>query len=301
MDRSSLWLYLSAVLIWGSTWLVITFQLGTVAPEVSIVYRFAAAALLLFLWCFFKKLPLRYTWQMHRLFALQGVFLFCINYVLFYHSERFISSGLVALICSGMAFINMIGMRLIYGQAIQTTVAVGSSIGIFGIILVFWPEVQHFDGNHAGWLGIVLACIATVSASGGNLVTVAQRRNQLPVVQSTAWAMAWGTWFTLIYALVAGIPFTYDFTSRYTLSLIYLVVMGSVAAFMSYLTLIDRVGASKAAYVNVTVPIVALLLSTFLESFEWHALTFVGVALSLFGNLMVMAPGWQQLWTRRAP
>lgn len=297
---STLGLYLSAVIIWGSTWLVITYQLGVVAPEASIVYRFGMASALMLLWSVVRGKSLKFSAAEHRLFAAQGLFLFCINYALFYHSERFISSGLVALICSGMAFFNMFGMRLVYGQSIQRKVAIGSSLGVLGIVLVFWPELAGFDANIHAWLGVMLASIATVSASCGNLVSVAQRRRQLPVVQSTAWAMAWGTLFTLIYALAAGIEFSIEWNARYLGSLFYLVIFGSIAAFMSYLTLIAKVGADKAAYVNVTVPIIALLLSTLLEGFTWHTLTFVGVALSVLGNLLVMAPGWRQLWTRRA-
>lgn len=291
MNAAAWGLYLLAVLIWGSTWLLITFQLGSVAPEASIVYRFALAAVLLFAWALLRRLPLQFDRGAHGRFLLQGVFLFCINYVLFYHSERFISSGLVALICSGMAFFNMFGMRLLYGQPIAPTVALGSSIGIAGIIVVFWPEVRGFEAGHAGWLGIALAAIATFSASCGNLISVGQRRANLPVVQSTAWAMLYGTLLTGLYAVLAGIPFGFDVSLRYLGSLAYLVVFGSVVAFMSYLTLIARVGADKAAYVNVTVPIVALILSALVEGFRWQAATFVGIGLSLVGNLLVMRAG----------
>lgn len=291
MNAAGWGLYWLAVLIWGSTWLLITFQLGTVAPEASIVYRFALASFLLFGWAALRGLPLRFDRAAHTRFFLQGVFLFCINYVLFYHSERFISSGLVALICSGMAFFNMFGMRLLYGQPIAPMVALGSSVGIVGIIVVFWPEVRGFEAGHAGWLGIGLAAIATVSASCGNLVSVGQRRANLPVVQSTAWAMLYGTLLTGLYAVITGIPFGFDFSLRYLGSLAYLVVFGSVVAFMSYLTLIARVGADKAAYVNVTVPIVALILSALVEGFRWQAATFIGIGLSLVGNLLVMRAG----------
>ncbi|MFN4289606.1 MAG: DMT family transporter [Permianibacter sp.] len=290
--NAAIWgLYGLAVLIWGSTWLVITFQLGTVAPEASIVYRFALAAALLFGWASWRRLPLAFDRAAHGRFLLQGVFLFCINFILFYHSERFISSGLVALICSGMAFFNILGMRLVFGQPIKPMVALGSSVGIAGIVVVFWPEVTNFDAGTVGWLGIGLATAATFSASCGNLVSVSQRRANLPVVQSTAWAMLYGTGLTAAYAVLAGIPFGFDPSLKYLASLAYLVVFGSVVAFMSYLTLIARVGADKAAYVNVTVPIVALLLSALVEGFRWQLMTFIGIGLSLLGNLLVMRAG----------
>lgn len=288
MINSVAFLYLLAVAIWGSTWLVITFQLGCVAPEASVIYRFALASLFLFLYAKFKRLNLKFDRQTHGLLASQGLFLFCINYVLFYRAEQYISSGLVALICSALAFINIIGMRVVYAQPFAPRVIVGSICGVVGIVLVFWPEVAHFDSSALGWSGIVMSCIATLSASCGNLLSVAQRRANIPLIPSMAWAMGYGVLFTFIYAVIADVNFTFEMNTRYIVSLLYLVVFGSIVAFFSYLTLINRLGADKAAYVNVAVPIMALILSAFAEGFDWQTLTFIGVGLSLLGNIIVI-------------
>lgn len=288
MRTSGLTLYLLAVLIWGSTWLVIKQQLGVVDPAASVIYRFALASILLFLYSFWRGLPLRFNRQQHFLFATQGLFLFCINYLSFYHAELFISSGLVALVCSGMAFINIFGMRLFFSHPISTPIVLGSLLGITGIVLVFWPEVAAFRGQMSGWHGIVLACVGTLSASCGNLISVKQRRMQLPLIASVAWAMAWGVFFSLVYALITGVHFSFEPNWHYAGALLYLVILGSIVAFLCYLSLIERVGADKAAYVNVTVPIVALTLSTLVEGFQWQTLTWIGVGLSLAGNLLVM-------------
>ena len=54
---SNAFLYVLTVLIWGSTWFAIEFQLGVVAPEVSVVYRYGAASLSLFAWLFVALVP----------------------------------------------------------------------------------------------------------------------------------------------------------------------------------------------------------------------------------------------------
>ena len=77
-------LYFITVLIWGSTWLAIKFQLGVVAPEASIAYRFALAAFLLMVYVYIRKLPIRFKLQDHLFFALQGLLLFSLNYILVY-------------------------------------------------------------------------------------------------------------------------------------------------------------------------------------------------------------------------
>ena len=93
---STLYLYLACVLIWGSTWIAITFQLGAVPAEVSVAYRFGLGALILFAWSLIRRKPLKYGWPEHRLFMLSGALMFGTNYVLVYYSEMFVSSGLVA-------------------------------------------------------------------------------------------------------------------------------------------------------------------------------------------------------------
>ena len=77
-------LYAITVLIWGSTWLAIEFQLGVVAPEVSVTYRYLLAAALLFVWCLTQKKSLRFDLKSHLFFLGLGLLLFCINYIAAY-------------------------------------------------------------------------------------------------------------------------------------------------------------------------------------------------------------------------
>jgi drug/metabolite transporter (DMT)-like permease len=93
---TNLHLFTACVVIWGSTWIAITFQLGRVAPEASVFYRFLLAALMLFGYCLARGLPLRYGLRQHAWIALQGVLLFGVSYVLVYFAEEHVVSGLVA-------------------------------------------------------------------------------------------------------------------------------------------------------------------------------------------------------------
>src|SRR5260370_39135423 len=99
---SNLNLYAITVAIWGSTWLAITFELGVVPPSVSVVWRFALSALMLLTYALWKRLPLHFSRRDHFWMAMQGLFLFGINYVLTYLSEQYLVSGLVAVIFSLM-------------------------------------------------------------------------------------------------------------------------------------------------------------------------------------------------------
>ena len=69
-------LYVVTVLVWGSTWLAIEFQLGVVPPEVSVFYRYAIATALLFAWCLARGLNLKFDRRAHSRFVLLGLLLF---------------------------------------------------------------------------------------------------------------------------------------------------------------------------------------------------------------------------------
>ena len=90
--------------------------------------------------------------------------------------------------------------------------------------------------------------------------------------------------------MATGKSFTFTPTSDYVLSLIYLALFGSIITFGCYLTLISRIGAARAGYIGVMVPIVALTISFFFEKFAWSWLTTVGVALSVIGNVVMLRP-----------
>ncbi len=288
---SSLGLYVAAVLIWGSTWIAITFQLGKVPPEVSVAYRFALASLILLAWCGARGLRLAFSWRDHLWIALQGALLFGINYVCVYLAESRINSGLVALIFSLMVFLNILGARVFFATALNPTAVLGAIVGVSGVALIFLPELSHPAGMGPSGLGIALALVGTVSASLGNMVASRNHRRGLPVVQLNAYGMLYGALLVGLYALSIGRPFVYDGSTRYLLSLLYLALFGSVFAFGAYLTLIGRIGAGRAGYAMVAIPMVALLISTLFEGLPWRSHTLIGAGLCLAGNALVLQRG----------
>jgi len=280
--------YILTSLIWGSTWLVITFQLGVVAAEASIVYRFALAALLLMVYTLARRLPMRFTPRQHAFIALQGTFLFSLNYILVYLAEQNLTSGLVAIVFSMLILSNVVLGAIFLRNPIRPRVVLGGVIGVAGLALVFGPELAGF-AQGGGWrLGLLLSAAAVLSASVGNILSARNQRAGLPVVQTNAYGMAYGAAVTLVIAVVRGVPFTFDPSPSYILSLLYLAVFGSVIAFGTYLTLIGRMGVDRAAYIGVIFPLVALLLSMLFEGLNLGAVGLVGVALVAAGNVLVL-------------
>ena len=89
-------------------------------------------------------------------------------------------------------------------------------------------------------------------------------------------------------ALLLGHDIRLDSSMPYLLSLVYLALFGSVIAFWAYLTLIGRIGADRASYTTLLFPLVALLISTVVEDYQWTLIGFAGLCLVLVGNWLVM-------------
>jgi drug/metabolite transporter (DMT)-like permease len=281
-------LYLVTVLIWGSTWLVIKFQLGVVSPVVSVAWRFALAALMLLAYSLLRGKSLRFSARDHGWLALQGVLLFGLNYIGVYLSEQYLTSGLVAVVFSLVVFMNALGMRAFFGLPIRATAVFAATLGVAGVALIFGHELLAVSSAGEELHGLLLALGATVVASFGNMVATRNSRRPLPVMQVNAWSMLYGALFVMAVALARGEQLDFDPSWPYIASLIYLALFGSALAFGAYLTLMGRIGADRAAYTAVAIPIVALLLSTAFEHLRWHVQTFIGVAACIAGILWAL-------------
>jgi drug/metabolite transporter (DMT)-like permease len=288
MRANIFFLYGSTVIIWGTTWMGIKFQLGSVDPMVSVLYRFIAAAIILMLYCRLAGLRMRFRLKDHVFMALQGLVLFSVNYWIIYLASVHLTSGLVAVIFSSIVFLNMINGALLIGSPIRLSVVVGGTIGIAGIVFVFWPEISAFSLSDKTAMGVFLAAVSTFMASLGNIISARHQKHELPVIQTNAYGMAYGAVIMGIIVIVSGKPFNFELSFRYVGSLFYLIVFGTVIAFGCYLKLIGKIGADRAAYATMLFPIVALVISTFFEDYQWSAHNVIGMVLVLMGNGLVI-------------
>lgn len=283
-------LYLLTVLIWGSTWIAIKWQLGAVPPPVSIAWRFwIAAAVLLALLAILKK-PIRPPRAAWRYLVAQGLALFCCNFLCFYYASQWVASGLIAVVFSTAPLWNAINGRLFLGRAIQPQVVVGALLGLTGIVLLFLPQMLGHWGDSGMLLGLALALLGTLFFSTGNLLSSRMQSLGLTPWLTNTWAMFFGAATLTFIGVVLGLPFAIDPSPLYIGSLLYLAIPGSVIGFTAYLVLVGRLGPDKAAYCTVLFPVVALTISTIYEGYEWSVVAFFGLALVLSGNLMAFMP-----------
>ncbi len=283
-------LYITTVLIWGSTWFAIEFQLGEVAVEISLIYRFSMAALIMWGFCWWRNIPLTLPGRDHAFIVILAAFNFGFNYLILYWAQNYLTSAMASIAFSTLLLMNIINTRIFFGKPIAARVIVGALMGVLGIVALFWQDLKVFNLTGTAVIGLSLALLGTLLASLGNMVSVRNSAKGISVVQANTWGMLYGTFALLVYALVNGSEFTLGTTSAYWLSLVYLSVFGTVIAFACYFILFQNIGPEKASYVIVLFPLVAVVLSTLYEGFIWHSSTIIGFSLVLTGNALVLTP-----------
>ena len=116
--------------------------------------------------------------------------------------------------------------------------ALGSVLGIAGIVLVFWSEFAKLQGDGDTATGAAFTVAAVLLSALGTLAAHRNNEAHLPLWQTMAWGMFYGSMFSFVVALAMGKPFEFELTPGYVLSLLYLAILGSVVAFAAYLTLV---------------------------------------------------------------
>ncbi len=284
-------LFAVVVAVWGTTWIAIHLQLGVVAPEVSIFWRFLLAAVVLWAWLLLTGRVQRVNWRDHRWFAVLGLTLFSLNFIFMYAATRHVASGVVSVVFTMATVFNAFNQWVLMGRRPSARTLAGAALGIAGIGFLFAHDIAG-SGLGAGSgtiVGVLLAAGGTYCFSLGNLASLQATRGGADLPNAVARGMLWGAGLLAVVSLVRGQNFMPDWNPVYLLSLFYLAVPGSVIGFVAYLSLVARVGADRAAYSTVLFPVVALTVSTLVEGYEWTLTTFIGLALVLVGNVVVFA------------
>ncbi len=284
-------LYAVTVVAWSLSWFAIEFQVGRVANEVTIVWRFAIATVLMFGWVALKRGQLRFAPAEHLRFAALGVLMFSSNFLVFYYGASYLVSGLLSVVFSLASVVNMLLGAVVMRERPSPRILAGGLIGFAGIALMFLPEVAAHGLSGGTLIGLGLCVAGTLSFCVGNLISAGGMRNGLPLISMNAWGMLYGTLWSALLAFLFGRTFTIDPSVTYLGSVLFSAVVSTVLAFAAYLTLLGRIGAARAGYATVMFPIFALLISTTLEGYRWTAFAIAGLVLVAIGNVLVVRGG----------
>ena len=286
-DAMSAVLLTVVVISWGLSWYAMGLQLGEVPPLFSVAYRFLLAALFLIGYLVVSRRFRFIPWQQHgRLFAL-GFCIFSMNFYCFYVAAEFLPSGMLSVIFATAAIMGAFNQRLFFGKALSVRVLLGAVFGVVGLLLLSWGSISVAGTAEIG-VFLVLPFLGTYLFSLGNIVSARLSQDQdLPNV--IAYGMVYGTLICVAICLAIGLSFPIPKDPVYLGSLAYLAAIASVVGFLAYLGLVNREGPVRAAYATVLFPIVAMVVSTWFEGFQWTGIAGLGVALALGGTVLVFS------------
>jgi drug/metabolite transporter (DMT)-like permease len=281
-------LFAAVVLIWGSAWIMVKFQIGVVPPEVSVAYRMGSAAAIMFAWSLLRPKPRRLTGEDHLFMALQGALIFSTNFFLFYLAAATLTTGSSPWYSPPPRYSPSASKCSSWATGRRCGCSPAPCWGLSASVAVFWPQVAGLTAAPGAGTGLLLSIGGTLSFSLGGIVSARNQAHGLSGQVCTAWAMAYGAVLLSLFAMAMGSGFTFDLRVSYIGSLLYLSLIGSVLGFACYFALLRRIQAERAAYATVLFPIVALFLSTLFEDYRWTLMAFGGIGLTLIGNVLVL-------------
>jgi len=272
------------VLIWGLTWTAIRLQVESAPVDVSVFYRFLmASGVALVVLALLGRLQ-TLTLKQHGWLFLQGLTLYSVNFLLIYRAAESMTSGLLAVVFSLAALFNALNGWLWLRLKPTTRLYPAVALGITGVALLFWHDLQL--GNATG-ASILFAAAGTFWFSMGNLVSIKVRLAQIPLLVANAWAMVYGAVILGVWCLLQGVEWVVPTSATFWGATVFLAVPGSIIAFYCYITVIQTLGADRAGYATVLFPVVALSVSTWLEGFEWTTTAVLGALLAILGNYVL--------------
>jgi drug/metabolite transporter (DMT)-like permease len=283
-------LFVIAVAIWSTTWHAILYQLAHTTPEVGVTLRFALAGAIALGLAVWRGDRWRCSGREHALLAFQGVFMYSLAYLAVYHAEKHVPSGLVAVGYSASPLVNGIGAWLLWRTPMGPRFVGGGLLCIVGVSLIFWPEFALVAAGDATLRGAVFTVAAVLLSSVGSLATSRNARHGLPFWAALGWGMLYGAALSSVVVLASGQTFVLPLAPSWWLSLAYLALAGSVIAFACYLVLQQRIGPGPASTLGVMTPVLALVVSAVFEGFRPVLLTWLGAALAVWGNLLILRP-----------
>ncbi|MBK6932735.1 MAG: EamA family transporter [Saprospirales bacterium] len=284
-------------LIWGSTYLAILIGLKTIPPFLLSGIRFSTAGVLLLGWRMAHGE--RASWQAGSQHAFAGMLMLFGGTGAVVWVEQYISSGLAAIIVASLPFwFVLLDYKQWSYNFSNGLIMSGVLVGFAGIMYLFDPGKPLFSqGLNAQLFAMLVLLAGCISWAAGSLYL-----KYRPAAMSTTMGAGIQMLAAGIFSLAAS--WQQGETSEFTLSsvspeswlsLAYLIGLGSLVGYLSYVWLLSQrpaVQVGTYAYVN---PVVAVLLGWLLasEPFAWRQLAALGVILS--GVLLINLPRYRTL------
>jgi len=270
-------------LIWGTTWIFIKIGLADLPPISFSFARFALSAGIVFLIIRLQRIPLPHTRHEWALLGLTGFLQFALNYSSVFWAEQYITSGLAALL---QAMITVFGLVLAWiflpNERISSQKIIGVAIGIIGVAVIFIDQLKV--ENWMAFLGCVAIVVGSYCAAQASILVKAKAGGIHPAALLFG-QMICGLPFIGLYSiLVEGSPLNFHWSSVAVISVLYLSVVGTIAAFWLYYWLLSRIESTRAMMISLVTPLIAVVIGAVTIGERLPAQTFVG-GLMIIGSI----------------
>jgi drug/metabolite transporter (DMT)-like permease len=279
-------------IIWGTTYLAITFAIKSLPPFMSGVARFGLAGLLMYAWLRARN-PRPFAGVSIPMMALSGILLSGIGNGFVLVAQQGIPSGIAALIVAAVPVLVLIFDWAFFSKRAPTKQALlGTAVAIVGVVTIVM-HTRSLSGN-AHPLYLLAMVVAT---TGWSLGTLVQKRsaNQATVLNFTCGQMLFGAAFQLLMSLVTGEWPRFEpaaISLSGVIAIAYLVVFGSIVGLNCYLWLLTRVPAPKVATYALVNPVVAVFLGAVVLGERVTPIALAAAVLVLVGGALI---GFQDL------
>lgn len=267
------WLILC--LIWGSTWIFIKVGLADLPPISFASARFLLSALVVFTIIKFQKIPLPRSSSEWRLLALTGFLQFALNYSSVFWAEQYITSGLAAVLQS---MITVFGLVLAWiflpSERITARKIIAVAIGVLGVAVIFIDQLRV--DNWMAFLGCAAIVFGSYCAAQASILVKARAGGMHPASLLFG-QMICGLPFITAYSLsVEGNPIHFRWTIAAIVCVLYLTLVGTIAAFWLYYWLLSRIESTRAMMISLVTPLLAVLIGAVTLGETLPPQTFVG-------------------------
>ena len=278
-------------IVWGSTYFFVQAALRDFPPFVLGALRFLAAGVILMIWSSVNKQKIFYRPQLKTSFIVGNLLLFIGNGTIIW-AEKTLPSSLVAVMVSvAPVWFVLFDSRNLKANLNDRYVIVGIATGFAGVILLFSEKIFNHLSPQTGSIEIIALLAVTVGNISWCVGSLYSKYNASGnTIVGAAWQMIFAALSFLIVSLVMGEFSQLHFQSihlRAWLSVIYLVLMGSIAGYSAYIWLLQVRPATQVstnAYVN---PVVAVLLGVFFGGEIISGLQIGGLAIILLSVLII--------------
>lgn len=290
--------FATVYLVWGSTYFFIQKAVIEIPPFIMGAIRFFAAGILLFTWCVIQKENVLNVQQI-KVASISGIMLLFVGNGAVIWAEQHLASSFVAVLVSAAPIWFVLLDRPKWKENLTNrSTVLGLIVGFVGVILLFSERVEaalSSSGDMLQVIGLLILVIGSINWAGGSLYS--KYKSSGSAIVNAAWQMIAGGIAFLIVSFFSNEWKTFHWqnvSNSAWLSVLYLIFMGSLAAYSAYVWLLQVRPATQVstyAYVN---PVVAVLLGVFFAGEKISFIQIAGLAVILTSVLLINLTKYKQ-------